>query len=104
MSRTRRTVAIFDSGEYRNANTLIMNNVLGNDGTDPAEFRTSAREQLLNRFAPRLWRRGNRLTHHIGMGIPLSISHVRSQGSARSMLPMDPDLGSKLKTTRDRNG
>ncbi|KAJ5668705.1 hypothetical protein N7462_009775 [Penicillium macrosclerotiorum] len=47
VSRVRRTALLFDSGEYRNAPTRNMHDVIGNDGTPPAEFRGLAREQIL---------------------------------------------------------
>ncbi|GES65703.1 sulphydryl oxidase Sox [Aspergillus terreus] len=46
LSRVRRTAVMFDSGEYRNAPTRNMHDVIGNDGTPPAEFRGLAREQI----------------------------------------------------------
>ncbi|PYH78527.1 sulphydryl oxidase [Aspergillus uvarum CBS 121591] len=47
LSRVRRRTILFDSGEYRNAPTREMHDVIGNDGTPPAEFRGLAREQIL---------------------------------------------------------
>ncbi|KAL5355368.1 hypothetical protein BJX96DRAFT_183239 [Aspergillus floccosus] len=46
LSRVRRTAVMFDSHEYRNAPTRNMHDVIGNDGTPPAEFRGLAREQI----------------------------------------------------------
>ncbi|PYI32892.1 FAD/NAD(P)-binding domain-containing protein, partial [Aspergillus indologenus CBS 114.80] len=46
LSRVRRRTILFDSGEYRNAPTREMHDVIGNDGTPPAEFRGLAREQI----------------------------------------------------------
>ncbi|KAF9883952.1 hypothetical protein FE257_002634 [Aspergillus nanangensis] len=46
LSRVRRSAVMFDSGEYRNAPTRNMHDVIGNDGTPPAEFRGLAREQI----------------------------------------------------------
>ncbi|KAJ5179960.1 hypothetical protein N7492_003170 [Penicillium capsulatum] len=46
VSRVRRTTLLFDSQEYRNAPTREMHDVIGNDGTPPAEFRGLAREQI----------------------------------------------------------
>ncbi|KAG8798418.1 hypothetical protein FRC17_007472 [Serendipita sp. 399] len=51
LSRTRRTVALFDSGEYRNAAVKVMNNVPGFDGTDPAAFRQKVRDELHLRYS-----------------------------------------------------
>ncbi|KAJ5160934.1 uncharacterized protein N7482_007938 [Penicillium canariense] len=47
VSRVRRTALLFDNQEYRNAPTRNMHDVIGNDGTPPAEFRALAREQIL---------------------------------------------------------
>ncbi|RAL09144.1 NAD(P)/FAD-dependent oxidoreductase [Aspergillus homomorphus CBS 101889] len=47
LSRVRRRTILFDSGEYRNAPTREMHDVIGNDGTPPADFRGLAREQIL---------------------------------------------------------
>ncbi|KAJ5143321.1 FAD-dependent pyridine nucleotide-disulfide oxidoreductase [Penicillium bovifimosum] len=46
VSRVRRTALLLDSQEYRNAPTREMHDVIGNDGTPPAAFRTLAREQI----------------------------------------------------------
>ncbi|KAL4894543.1 hypothetical protein BDV59DRAFT_207128 [Aspergillus ambiguus] len=46
LSRVRRKTVMFDSGEYRNAPTRNMHDVIGNDGTPPAKFRGLAREQI----------------------------------------------------------
>ncbi|KAJ5952976.1 FAD-dependent pyridine nucleotide-disulfide oxidoreductase [Penicillium vulpinum] len=46
VSRVRRTALLIDSEEYRNAPTREMHDVIGNDGTPPAAFRTLAREQI----------------------------------------------------------
>ncbi|CCA73358.1 related to thioredoxin reductase GliT-like, putative-Aspergillus flavus [Serendipita indica DSM 11827] len=51
LSRTRRRVALFDSGLYRNAKTRIMNNVPGFDGTSPHEFRDKVRRELQSRYS-----------------------------------------------------
>ncbi|CEJ62259.1 hypothetical protein PMG11_10762 [Penicillium brasilianum] len=47
VSRVRRTALLFDNQEYRNGPTRNMHDVIGNDGTPPAEFRALAREQIL---------------------------------------------------------
>ncbi|KAJ5171159.1 FAD-dependent pyridine nucleotide-disulfide oxidoreductase [Penicillium coprophilum] len=47
VSRVRRTALLIDSQVYRNAATREMHDVIGNDGTPPAAFRTLAREQIL---------------------------------------------------------
>ncbi|PLB53455.1 FAD/NAD(P)-binding domain-containing protein [Aspergillus steynii IBT 23096] len=47
LSRVRRRAVLFDSGEYRNAPTRNMHDVLGNDGTVPSNFRAIAHEQIL---------------------------------------------------------
>ena len=46
LARCRRRVAVFDSGEYRNARTAAMHGFVSRDGIAPAEFRRVAREQL----------------------------------------------------------
>ncbi|KAL2126986.1 hypothetical protein VTI74DRAFT_11502 [Chaetomium olivicolor] len=46
LARVRRKVLLIDSGEYRNAPTRHMHDVLGFDGVTPAYFRWAARQQL----------------------------------------------------------
>lgn len=46
LARVRRNVLLIDSGEYRNAPTRHMHDVLGFDGVTPAYYRWAAREQL----------------------------------------------------------
>jgi thioredoxin reductase len=46
LGRMHRSTLLLDSGEYRNGAVLHMHNVIGNDGTPPAEFRATARAQL----------------------------------------------------------
>ncbi|KAF7562915.1 hypothetical protein G7046_g1251 [Stylonectria norvegica] len=46
LARVRRNVLLIDSGEYRNAPTRHMHDVLGFDGVTPAYFRWAARKQL----------------------------------------------------------
>lgn len=46
LGRMHRSTLLLDSGEYRNGTVLHMHNVIGNDGTPPAEFRATARAQL----------------------------------------------------------
>lgn len=46
LGRMHRRTLLLDSGEYRNGTVLHMHNVIANDGTDPAEFRATARRQL----------------------------------------------------------
>ncbi|GGM41312.1 NAD(P)/FAD-dependent oxidoreductase [Microbacterium saperdae] len=46
LGRMHRSALLLDSGEYRNGTVLHMHNVIGNDGTPPAEFRATARGQL----------------------------------------------------------
>ncbi|KAL4942906.1 hypothetical protein BDV06DRAFT_154824 [Aspergillus oleicola] len=48
LSRVRRKTALFDSHHYRNDPTREMHDVIGNDGTPPADFRAAAREQISN--------------------------------------------------------
>lgn len=46
LGRMHRSTLLLDSGQYRNGTVQHMHNVLGNDGTPPAEFRATARAQL----------------------------------------------------------
>ncbi|WEK62207.1 MAG: NAD(P)/FAD-dependent oxidoreductase [Candidatus Microbacterium colombiense] len=46
LGRMHRATLLVDSGEYRNGTVLHMHNVIANDGTPPAEFRATARDQL----------------------------------------------------------
>lgn len=46
LGRMHRKTLVLDSGEYRNGTVAHMHNVLGDDGTAPAEYRARAREQL----------------------------------------------------------
>lgn len=44
--RVHRTVLHLDSGDYRNATVAEMHNLIGRDGTAPADLRASARAEL----------------------------------------------------------
>lgn len=46
LGRMHRSALLLDSGEYRNGTVLHMHNVVAEDGTPPAEFRATARQQL----------------------------------------------------------
>jgi thioredoxin reductase len=46
LARVRRNVLLIDSGEYRNAPTRHMHDVLGFDGVKPAYYRWAARGQI----------------------------------------------------------
>lgn len=46
LGRMHRKTLVLDSGEYRNGAVSHMHNVLGDDGTAPAEYRARARTQL----------------------------------------------------------
>lgn len=46
LGRMHRSALVLDSGQYRNGTVRHMHNVIGNDGTPPAEFRATARAQL----------------------------------------------------------
>ncbi|KAK7727086.1 hypothetical protein SLS57_003119 [Botryosphaeria dothidea] len=46
LARVRRNVLLIDSGEYRNAKTRHLHDLLGFDGVTPAYYRYAAREQL----------------------------------------------------------
>ncbi|EHK42201.1 hypothetical protein TRIATDRAFT_146823 [Trichoderma atroviride IMI 206040] len=47
LARVRRNVLLIDSGEYRNAQTRHLHDVIGFDGVTPAYFRWLARKQIL---------------------------------------------------------
>ncbi|KKY13379.1 putative sulphydryl oxidase [Diplodia seriata] len=46
LARVRRNVLLIDSGEYRNAQTRHIHDLLGFDGVTPAYYRHAARQQL----------------------------------------------------------
>lgn len=46
LGRMHRSALVLDSGAFRNGTVAHMHNVLGDDGTAPAEFRARSREQL----------------------------------------------------------
>ncbi|KAK2749880.1 hypothetical protein FQN57_005296 [Myotisia sp. PD_48] len=46
LGRVRRRALLFDSGEYRNAQTRNIHDVIGNDGAVPREFRELAQKQI----------------------------------------------------------
>ena len=46
LGRMHRSTLLLDSGEYRNGTVLHMHNMIGADGTPPAEFRATARAEL----------------------------------------------------------
>jgi thioredoxin reductase len=46
LGRMHRSTLLLDSGEYRNGTVLHMHNMIGADGTPPAEFRADARQEL----------------------------------------------------------
>lgn len=46
LGRMHRSTLLLDSGQYRNGTVQHMHNVIANDGTPPAEFRSTARAQL----------------------------------------------------------
>ncbi|MCJ1271571.1 hypothetical protein MMC22_011473 [Lobaria immixta] len=50
LARQLYTAVVFDSGVYRNALTKHMHNVATWDHRDPAEFRATAREDILRRY------------------------------------------------------
>lgn len=47
--RVHRSVLQLDSGDYRNATVTEMHNLIGRDGTAPADLRAAAREELVSR-------------------------------------------------------
>lgn len=46
LGRMHRSTLLLDSGEYRNGTVLHMHNMIGEDGTPPAEFRANGRSEL----------------------------------------------------------
>ncbi|WP_337003020.1 MULTISPECIES: NAD(P)/FAD-dependent oxidoreductase [unclassified Microbacterium] len=46
LGRMHRSTLLLDSGEYRNGTVLHMHNMIGEDGTPPAELRSKARSEL----------------------------------------------------------
>ena len=46
LGRMHRSTLLLDSGEYRNGTVLHMHNMIGEDGTPPAELRATARGEL----------------------------------------------------------
>ena len=46
LGRMHRSTLLLDSGEYRNGTVLHMHNMIGEDGTPPAELRATARNEL----------------------------------------------------------
>jgi thioredoxin reductase len=46
LGRVHRRAVLFDDGAYRNATVEHMHNVIGRDGTSPADFRADARREL----------------------------------------------------------
>ncbi|MGL3151512.1 NAD(P)/FAD-dependent oxidoreductase [Microbacterium sp. A82] len=46
LGRMHRRTMVVDSGEYRNGTVAHMHNVVGDDGTAPADYRARSREQL----------------------------------------------------------
>ncbi|WP_211221850.1 NAD(P)/FAD-dependent oxidoreductase [Granulicoccus phenolivorans] len=46
IGRVHRNAVLLDDGRYRNAPVAHMHNVLGQDGTPPADFRKQGREEL----------------------------------------------------------
>jgi gliotoxin/aspirochlorine biosynthesis thioredoxin reductase len=51
LARQRYSSAVFDSGIYRNRNTVYMHNVLGLDHTEPRVFRNQTRAVLTNYYS-----------------------------------------------------
>lgn len=51
LARQTYSALVFDSQQYRNAPASHMHNVVTWDHRDPAEFRASARENILSRYS-----------------------------------------------------
>lgn len=50
LSRVCRTVAIFDSQEYRNEKASMMHNFVCHEGENPAHFRATALEKMTEKY------------------------------------------------------
>lgn len=50
LGRGRRSVLVIGGAEHRNRGSHAMHGVLGNEGTDPAEFLALSRQQILSRY------------------------------------------------------
>ncbi|XP_014562223.1 hypothetical protein COCVIDRAFT_11166 [Bipolaris victoriae FI3] len=50
LGRVKRSALVFDSGIYRNSGVKAMHTVLGNDGTNPQEFRAIGRNQIESKY------------------------------------------------------
>lgn len=57
LARVRRNVLLIDSGEYRNADTRRIHDVIALDGIVPAQFRYNAR-QLISQYPSAHWQNG----------------------------------------------
>jgi thioredoxin reductase len=51
LARVCRTSMLFDSGEYRNKGVEEMHTFLSRDSVPPEEFRTAARQQILDKYS-----------------------------------------------------
>lgn len=51
LARVCRTSLLFDSGEYRNQGSKAMHTFLSRDGIHPEVFRTTARQQIEEKYA-----------------------------------------------------
>ncbi|GLA09921.1 hypothetical protein AnigIFM60653_000862 [Aspergillus niger] len=50
LGRACRTVAVFDSQEYRNEEALLMHNVLRHDGEKPSLYRAQAVQEIMDKY------------------------------------------------------
>lgn len=50
LGRACRTVAVFDSQEYRNENASLMHNVLGHDGQKPELYRAGVVRDMMDKY------------------------------------------------------
>lgn len=50
LGRACRTVAVFDSQEYRNEEALLMHNVLCHDGQKPSLYRAQAVQEIMDKY------------------------------------------------------
>ncbi|KAJ5787618.1 FAD-dependent pyridine nucleotide-disulfide oxidoreductase [Penicillium paradoxum] len=104
VARVRRTALLIDSEEYRNAPTREMHDVIGNDGTPPAAFRTLAREQILKYDTAHITNETVESIVPLGQGDFSSFTVTDSQGKnytarkivlgtgVRDVLPATPGL------------
>lgn len=103
--RVHRSVLQVDSGDYRNATVTEMHNLIGRDGTAPADLRAAAREELsrydtitsratsVESIARAAEADGRpRFTVHLADGEEVSASAVILATGIRDELPVAPGI------------